>query len=98
MSYPSPSQRWSHQAWLHHLAPSSRPSQYRDNNKQIQVVHNNPTENLKGSIVMGDTVTWPAREAELLDIARDDGMDDPGNEPHILPEEHCQVRTIERNI
>ena len=33
---------------------------------------------------MGDTVTWPAREAELLDIARDDGMDDPGSEPHML--------------
>lgn len=34
---------------------------------------------------MGDTDTWPAREAELLDIARDDGMEDPGNEPHMLP-------------
>ena len=39
---------------------------------------------------MGDTVTWPAREAELLDIARDDGMDAPGNEPHILPDKHVK--------
>ena len=36
-------------------------------------------------VVMGGTGTWPAREAELLDIARDDGMEDPGSEPHMLP-------------
>ena len=36
-------------------------------------------------VVMGDTDTWPAREAELLDIARDDGIEDPGSEPHMLP-------------
>ena len=41
---------------------------------------------------MGDSDTWPAREAELLDIARDEGIDDPGNDPHMLPEKDCQVR------
>ena len=34
-------------------------------------------------------MTWPASEAELLDIARDDGMEDPGSEPHMPPEIHC---------
>lgn len=39
---------------------------------------------------MGDSDTWPAREAELLDIARDEGIDDPGNDPHMLPNKDCQ--------
>ena len=38
-------------------------------------------------------MTWPASEAELLDIARDDGMEDPGSEPHIPPEIHCDIET-----
>ena len=41
---------------------------------------------------MGDSDTWAASEAELLDIARDEGIDDPGNDPHMLPEKDCQVR------
>ena len=41
---------------------------------------------------MGDSGTWPASEAELLDIARDEGMEDPGNDPHMLPEKDCIVR------
>ena len=41
---------------------------------------------------MGDTDTWPASEAELLDITRDEGIDDPGNDPHMLPEKDCQAR------
>ena len=41
---------------------------------------------------MGDSDTWPASEAELLDIARDEGIDDPGNDPHMLPEKDCTVR------
>ena len=41
---------------------------------------------------MGDSDTWPAREAELLDIARDEGIDDPGNDPHMLPNKDCTVR------
>ena len=39
---------------------------------------------------MGDSDTWPAREAELLDIARDEGIDDPGNDPHMLPNKDCR--------
>ena len=40
---------------------------------------------------MGGTDTWPAREAELLDIARDDGIEDPGREPHMLPDNQAQI-------
>ena len=84
MSYQSRSQRWSHQAYWLHLAPSSRPSQYRDIIITKYFIIIRLKSILQRCVVMGDTVTWPAREAELLDIARDDGMDDPGSEPHML--------------